>query len=269
MSVVTALAIHPIKGCAPIAVARARVTRRGLGDDRRYMLVGQDGRFLSQRDAPELGVVRVRIDGSVLVVDDALSLPRDHVEGPRREVSVWSHTGEAVEHEAGSAWFSRRLDRPCALVFQPDAVERPVNPARGRPGDHVSFADGYPLLLCTTASLDALERRAGVPLAMARFRPNVVTTAPAPFAEDRWARLALGAVPFRNVKPCDRCSVTTIDPETRVAGKEPLRTLATFRARDGAVWFGSNLVPDGEGEIAVGDVVTVLAEQPAWIEADG
>lgn len=265
MSVVTALAVHPIKGCAPVALARARVTRRGLRDDRRYMVVSPEGRFLSQRDVPELGAVRVRIEGAELVVDDDLALPRDQVDGPQREVSVWSHTGPAVEHEAGSAWFARRLGRPCSLVFQPDAIERPVNPARGRPGDHVSFADGYPLLLCTTASLDELVRRAGVPLAMARFRPNVVTTAPAPFAEDQWARLALGAVPFRNVKPCDRCSVTTLDPETRVAGKEPLRTLATFRARDGAVWFGANLVPDAEGDLAVGDAVSVLAEQPAWI----
>jgi len=265
--VIEGLFIHPIKGCAPIAVQLARVTLRGLEDDRRWMVVDEAGRFLSQRELPAMGAIAVQVSGSDLVVDGELELPRNLGDGPRREVAVWSHTGEALVHEAGSTWFSRRLGRPCSLVFMPDDVVRPVNPARGRPGDLVSFADGYPVLLATEASRAEVERRAGVPIAMARFRPNVVTSAPAPFDEDRWRALSLGAVSFRNVKPCERCVVTTLDPSTQAPGKEPLRTLATFRARDGAVWFGVNLIPDAEGELRVGDPVQVTEFQPPFVEA--
>jgi len=266
--VIEGLFIHPVKGCAPIAVRSARVTRRGLEDDRRWMVVDETGRFLSQRELPAMGAVAVRIAGAALIVDEDLALPRALADGPRRPVTVWSHTGEAIVHAEGSAWFSRRLGRPCSLVFMPDDVVRPVNPARGRPGDVVSFADGYPVLLATEASRAEVERRAGVPIAMARFRPNVVTSAPAPFDEDRWRALTLGAVSFRNVKPCERCVVTTLDPITQAAGKEPLRTLSTFRARDGAVWFGVNLIPDAEGELHVGDPVAVTEFQPPFVEPD-
>ncbi|HVJ20320.1 MAG TPA: MOSC domain-containing protein, partial [Polyangiaceae bacterium] len=133
-----------------------------------------------------------------------------------------------------------------------------VNPARARPGDVVGFADAYPFLVISEASLEELNRRLPQPVAMRRFRPNIVLSGAEPFAEDGFAHVRIGAVSFRGPKRCDRCVVTTVDPETGKAGQEPLRTLATFRKQDGKVWFGMNLIHDGPGEIAVGDDVVVL-----------
>nr|WP_281387136.1 MOSC domain-containing protein [Jiangella mangrovi] len=139
------------------------------------------------------------------------------------------------------------------------------------PADRVSFADAFPLLATTTGSLARLndwvveeallrgEEPPEAPLPMRRFRPSVVVDNAEPFAEDTWCKLRIGDVPFRAVKLCDRCVLTTIDPDTQTRGKEPLRTLARHRNWDGKVWFGMNLVPDGTGTIAVGDEVRVTA----------
>jgi uncharacterized protein len=176
----------------------------------------------------------------------------------RRDVQVWSSRVAALVHDAGSAWLSDALGRRCQLVYMPDDVERAVNPLRGRPGDVVSFADGYPFLLIGQGSLDDLNGRMSAPLPMIRFRPNLVVEGAAAFAEDGWPRVRIGAVTFRNVKPCDRCVMTTVDPETGNKGAEPLRTLATYRAWGGAVWFGVNLIAENTGTLRVGDAVEAL-----------
>jgi uncharacterized protein YcbX len=216
-------------------------------------------------------LVTTALDGERLRLEEhggeSLSLPLTLDEGARREVTVWSYRGPAIEHAAGGAWLSRVLGMECGLVFMPEDVERGVNPERGRPGDVVSFADGYPLLLTGEGSLDELNRRLEAPIEMRRFRPNLVVAGGAPFAEDTWRRLRAGGVAFRNAKPCDRCAIPTVDPSTGVTSREPLRTLARFRARDGAVWFGVNLIPDETGTIRVGDAVEVLQEQAPWIGA--
>jgi uncharacterized protein YcbX len=140
-----------------------------------------------------------------------------------------------------------------------EAIERPVSPRHGRPGDRVSFADGYPLLLTTDASLGALNDRLDRPVPMNRFRPNLVVDGETPFGEDGWALIRVGEVRLRVVKPCARCVVTTVDQETGEVGREPLRTLATFRRHeDGGVLFGQNVVHEGPGVLRVGDDVEVL-----------
>jgi uncharacterized protein YcbX len=166
----------------------------------------------------------------------------------------------------GAAWLGGVLGVACRLVYLADAEARAVNPEFGAPGDVVSFADGYPLLLCSAASLAALNAGLAVPVPMLRFRPNLVVEGAAAWAEYDWARVRIGGVVFRAVKPCDRCVVTTIDPETGLQPDpdEPLRTLKMFR-RDarGRVLFGQNLVPDGGGIVRVGDAVEVLTEAGA------
>ena len=139
---------------------------------------------------------------------------------------------------------------------------RPVNPAYGRPGDHVSFADGYPALLASEASLADLNSRLAAPVPMNRFRPNLVVDGTEAFAEDGWSRIRIGEVVFRVVKPCDRCVVTTIDQKTGKAGKEPLRTLSRYRKKDGKVYFAQNLIPDAPGTLRRGDPVEVLERKP-------
>jgi uncharacterized protein YcbX len=259
---VSALTLYPVKACGGISVPRARVVARGFELDRRYMIVDAEGDFVTQRDRHELALVTTSLasDGFELNAPKlpALGLPRAHEAGPRVRARVWEHEAVGALHAEGSAWFSEYLGAPHQLVYMPDEHERPVNPARARPGDLVGFADAYPFLVISEASLDELNRRLPQPITMRRFRPNIVLGGAEPFAEDGFARVRIGALDFRGPKRCDRCVVTTFDPETGVAGPEPLRTLASFRKQDGKVWFGMNLIHDGLGEIAVGDDVVLL-----------
>jgi uncharacterized protein len=261
MSRIVSLHVYPVKACGGIEVPRADVEARGLAGDRRWMIVDDAGHFLTQREHPELCMVRTAFAGDALTLTyqgRALEVPRASAVGERMRVTVWSSEVEAVEHTAARAFVSGVVGRAARLVYMPDDTRRAVTSARGLPGDIVSFADGYPLLLASTSSLADLEARAGVTLGMERFRPNVVVDHDVPFAEDSWRTLALGNVPFRAPKACDRCVVTTTDQATGERGKEPLRTLATFRKWDGQVWFAVNLAPDGTGPLAKGDPVTVL-----------
>lgn len=263
------IVVYPIKSCRGIEVARARVEKRGLAGDRRWMLADERGTFVSQREEPRLSLVDVAMEGETLRVTQreagTLELPRVHVAGERVAVEVWKRPIHARAHVEGSAWFSRWLGRPLRLVHLPDDEPSPLVSKRALPGEEVSFADGYPLLVGTIASLDALgdriEARGGARVLMQRFRPNLVVRGGTPWDEDAWWTLHVGTVGLRAPKPCERCVMTTIDPATARLGPEPLRTLASFRRRDNGVWFGVNLVPTSLGEIAVGDPVRIDERQ--------
>lgn len=260
--IVDALYIHPIKSCAGVAVARARVTPRGLEHDRRWMVTDEEGRFLSQRTLPAMQAIAVAVTAAGLEVTRAglppLALPLLWADGARVPFEVWGYHGVAVRHDEGSAWFSRALDRPAQLVCMPDDVERPVKPAYARPGDLVSFADGFPLLVVSRDSLADLNTRSNFRTDVRRFRPNVVVAGAPPWAEDGWRALRIGALTLRLPVGCARCTIPSIDPDTLEITREPLRTLAALRTRDHAVWFGVNAIPDAAGELAVGDPVQVV-----------
>lgn len=251
---VTSLWIYPIKSCRGVSVPAAVAGPRGFDGDRRWMIVDDAGRFLTQRELPRMTLVRCALGPADLEVTapelPPLAIPRVLGHGERIEVDIWSARCEALVHAAASEWFTRALGQPCRAVYMPEDVRRPVG--QGEPGDLVGFADGYPYLLATEASLAELNRRLPEPITMERFRPNIVVDGAAPFAEDGWQSVRVGALGFRIPKACDRCAVTTVDPDTGATGREPLRTLATFRRRDGAVWFAINLIADGGGEVRVG-----------------
>jgi uncharacterized protein YcbX len=259
---ISALYVYPVKSCRGIQVDRARVARRGFERDRRWMVVDDQGQFLTQRTLPALCRVATSLhpDGIELAIEGRAPylLPLEFDSGPHVPVSVWGHQGQAIRHADGSRWLTDAIGYGCSLVFMPEKHERAVNPERGRPGDIVSFADGYPFLLISEASLAELNSRLAVPLEMQRFRPNIVITGTSAFAEDEWSRLLLGEIGFRGVKRCDRCVVTTLNPLTGEGGKEPLTTLAKYRRSEGKVWFGMNLIHDSEGWLAVGDQATQL-----------
>jgi uncharacterized protein len=258
------LFVYPIKACGGIALEQTELVERGLAFDRRYMLVDKAGTFVSQREVPRLCLVATAFEGERLLVSTAgkqtleLSLrPLPDASRQRRPYRVWDDVGSAVEHAAGSRWFSELLDDEVGLLYMPDAERRPVNPKRARPNDIVSFADGYPLLLMSEESLSDLNGRLHAPVDMRRFRPNLVISGGEPYAEDGFARVQIGKLWFRGVKRCERCVVTTIDPETGELGKEPLRTLSHYRLEDGNVWLGMNLIHDGGGTLRLGDRVLV------------
>ena len=226
------------------------------------MIVDASGRFVTQRELSELALVDTALEGDRLQVrapgQPQLDLPVAYESGPSRTVEVWQDRAVGVVHALGSKWFSDYLEGPHELVYMPETHRRQVNPSRANLGDIVGFADGYPFLLISEASLADLNSRLEVPLVMERFRPNIVIRGVEPFAEDEFTRVRIGEISFRGVKRCERCVVTTIDPLTGERGREPLRTLSQYRLSEQKVWFGMNLIHDQAGVLRVGDAVTVV-----------
>jgi uncharacterized protein YcbX len=265
------IVVYPVKSCRGIALSAARIEKRGIAMDRRWMIVDAAGRFVTQREEPRLALIDVAVEGGALRLSSAnageVELPITTEDGPQLEVEIWSRRVRAVVHEPGGRWLSAYVGRPLQLVHLPASAASPSSSRLTQPGDEVSFADGYPLHVATEESLADLgarmEARGSARVPMVRFRPNVVVRGATAWDEDGWARIAIGEVALRAPKGCDRCVMTTIDPATARLGAEPLRTLASFRKRDNAVWFGVNLTPDAEGAIAVGDSVRVIARVSA------
>jgi MOSC domain-containing protein len=254
------LYIYPIKSAHGIALEQSEVDDFGLCHDRRWMVVDQSGEFLSQRSHPRLALVVPSIRGDQLQVDapgmPTLEIPLRPSDAVTTRVTVWDDTCSASWlGERPAQWFSQFLDCSCSLVHMPSDVLRPVDPSFAPAGTQVSFADGFPFLLISEASLADLNRRLAARLPMNRFRPNLVVSGGVPYQEDGWTTIEIGGLGFRVVKPCGRCLVTTTDQTTGERGKEPLRTLATYRKRGSEVMFGQNVVHDGPGRLRVGDPV--------------
>ena len=263
MPAVASITIYPVKSTAGLAVDSAAVEGRGLAHDRRFLVVDEDGDFLTARNNPRLLTVQAlpTADGLRLTAPGQAALEVAGEDAGPLEVGIWRSrvTAHRVS-DAADAWISEAVGRACRLVAMKDDGVRPADPRYAQPGDEVSFADAYPLLIISQGALDELNGRLAAPLAMARFRPNLVIADCPAHAEDGWRRIRVGAVEFELVKLCDRCVLTTIDPETqeRHPDQEPLRTLARYRKIDGKVMFGNNAIPRGTGEIRVGDPVVVV-----------
>lgn len=260
------LYIYPIKSLGGIEVSTSRVEKRGLQFDRRYMLVDPEGNFLTQRSFPRLAQLRTSINdfGFTIRPDDAdeiLEIPFEVKSGDQMRVQVWSDTLQGVlVSAAADHFFSTHLDRPCHLVYMPDEAERTVDINYSAPGDITSFSDGYPILLIGSASLYDLNARLEEKLSWDRFRPNVVVETQEPFAEDSWRELSSGSLHLKIAKPCARCVMTTINQQTAVAGKEPLRTLSSYRTVGNKVLFGMNVIPLTTGfEIRRGDQIDIVS----------
>ncbi len=261
MITVRSLHLYPVKSLGRgISLPRATAGDRGFLHDRRFLVVDEEGRFLTQRVLPRMALVTVALAGDALWLTTPgappLDVPLAPSGGPLREVTIWRDRVLALGlGPVPARWLSEVLGRPCELVHMPDASLRATDPAYG-PG-LVGFADAYPFLLASLDSRAELARR-GADVPMERFRPNVVVEGAAPFAEDGWKRLHIGTATFRVATRCVRCAITTVDPERGAfAGPEPLRTLAAFRAVEGGVVFGMNLVHEKTGEVSVGDEVLV------------
>lgn len=262
------ISLYPVKSLRGIELSETVVEARGLRFDRRWMLVDKAGRFLSQREHSSLVLVDVSFDpkspetmtwqapGMEPITFSCLPAENASVVS----VQIWRSTCDALDvGESPARWMQAYLGAFCRLVYMPDSTRRTVNPQYTAGEGVVSFADGYPCLLAGQASLDQLNERLGQTLSMRRFRPNFVVEGSTPHEEDGWKEIAMGAVPMKGVKPCDRCVVITIDPETAEASQEPLATLASYRKRDGKVWFGQNLIPLEEGVVRLGDTLVVQA----------
>ncbi|HEY3698770.1 MAG TPA: MOSC N-terminal beta barrel domain-containing protein [Spongiibacteraceae bacterium] len=261
---VSELAIYPVKSLGGIALQQMQFDRFGPVCDRRYIVVDNDARFVTQREYAQMSLVRLTLNG-YLIEFSAPSMSiftldtQRAVTDARKTVTVWRDRVTACDMgEEIAAWLSSYLGIAVRLFYMPDDSVRHVDPTYGNSGDRVSFADGFPVLLIGAASLREFNCTLPEPIGSERFRPNIVVAGAEPYAEDQWRRIRIGTLEFDVVKPCSRCVIPSIDPLT--GKKQPIvaQTLARLRRRGDAVYFGQNLVHRGIGTIAIGAPVTVL-----------
>ena len=258
------LYIYPVKSMAGIPLETSEVDAMGLKHDRRWMLVDRDGHFMTQRTHPHMVLIRPAILDDQLVLTNSKGESRE-VPGiesaeERIPVQVWKDRVRAHRlSSATDAWLSREIGEPCRLVYIADDEIRQCDLAYAKEGDRTGFSDGFPLLLISEGSLKELNNRLEEPVAMIRFRPNLVVAGCEAHDEDNWREIRIGGIGFRVVKPCSRCPIPTVNPQTgRKEGPEPLKTLMSYRRRDNKVWFGQNLVHEGRGLLRIGQRVDIL-----------
>jgi uncharacterized protein YcbX len=263
----SALYRYPLKSGKGEILQSIELDKLGLAGDRRWMLVDEaSGRFLTQRaeaKMSQLSAVWNASGGLTLSAPDqgSIEVPLPAADAELRGVTIWRDTLRVPDAGDQAARFvSDFLGKPTRLVQMPLERARTTQSGFGKDDDQVAFADGYPLLLIGEASRLALAETVGRPLEMLRFRPNLVIEGSAPYAEDNWKRIRIGDIEFRVVKPCARCIMTTVDPQTgeRSADREPFATLQKHRSTADGAMFGQNLVNDGNGRLEVGMPVEVL-----------
>ncbi|KAK6154797.1 hypothetical protein DH2020_009045 [Rehmannia glutinosa] len=292
VATVKSILVYPIKSCRGISLSQSPISSTGFRWDRQWLVVNPKGRAYTQRVEPKLALVQVELPNEAFSVDwqpnkhsylvirgpgmDVLKVPLSKSAEKVEGVSVWEWSGSAVDEGAAAAqWFSNYLGKPSRLVRFNDASEvRSVDPNYVR-GYKVMFSDGYPFLLLSQGSLNALNALLKEPLPANRFRPNILVDGCEPFSEDLWTEIKINKSTFQGVKLCSRCKVPTINQETAVGGSEPTETLMSFRSDrvlrlakknpQGKVYFGQNMVCNdsliiggNEKSIKVGDPVFVL-----------
>jgi uncharacterized protein YcbX len=265
----TGLFLYPVKSLGGYSVPAAEITPRGLRHDRRWLIVDERNRFMTQRQHPAMALLSAApaYNGFLLTHrqrPDLLPLFIPFEATPDRTLFVtiwndivwaWCGTPEA------DAWLQEALGCHCRLVYMSDMVRRDVEPALNPEGQLVSFADGYPFLIIGEAALADLNSRLKSPVPINRFRPNLVFGGGLAYDDDTWEDFQVGAVPFRAVRGCGRCVLTTIDQQTaeKSPDSEPLRTLATYRRAERGTLFGQNVTGPGTGRLHVGDALVVLS----------
>ncbi len=265
--------LYPIKSTAGMPQARARITQEGLAGDRRYMVVKPDGTFITARTHPQLQqVVATPVAGGLQLNYpgfEPLALQESDFSRVPQATGVWGDRFTALHTTPiADSWLSRVAGEPVALLWLGEESDR----FREKTGTRVSFADGYPLLLISQASLEDLNLRSDALHQMSQFRTNLVASGTRPFEEDSWVRIRIGEVEFQVAKPCSRCIMTTVEAGTDRfnALKEPLATLTRYRrGEDGEVYFGQNLIALNEGWIEAGSEIEVLERKRPAPYPDG
>jgi len=264
ISTVTNISVYPIKSSAGIHLSTSWVDDLGLSFDRRFVVSDNNGQFFTARTEPKLCLIQANLTTTGLVLTapnmPLLVINYSTFSSQYKAVTVWKDTieGQQCTNEH-NLWLSQYLGKPCQLLYFGEKSRRLVKDSNSS----VSFADGYPLLLISEASLTDLNQRSSTNdfLEMSRFRPNIVVDNCLPFAEDTWQHIRIGEIEFELSKPCSRCIFTTVDPLTgeKHAQQEPLKTLKSYRqVASGDVMFGQNLIPLNQGQIKRGDSVEII-----------
>lgn len=257
------LTVYPIKSTAPLHLSRCAVTSKGLAFDRQFVVCDTNGKFITARTLPLLLKVQASLILDSLIISapesEPLTLEYSSMESQYDSINVWKDQIDAVYcGEAAEQWFSSLLQQPCKLYFFGSQSHRPVAES---PEYQVAFADGYPLLIISQASLTDLNTRCKSTVVMDQMRPNLVIENTTAYAEDSWKKIRIGTVEFKIAKPCGRCILTTTNPETleRNPDREPFSVLKKYRkGSDGQAHFGQNLIALNQGIISQGDEVEIL-----------
>jgi len=263
---ISELAIYPVKSMRQIRLKKSSLQFGGLKYDRRWMVVDADGVMITQRQLARLCLIQPELVNPEMDCSLMLStagMPDISVGVPDAKttckVKVWND--ECTAYDAGDEianWLSQFLKVECRLVYFPDDEVRVVDQDYAQANDQTAFSDGFPVLLTTQASLDDLNSRMDESIPMARFRPNIVVSGCDAYAEDGWKQLKVADITLRIVKPCSRCIVPSIDIDTAERSKQPIKTLTSYRSRDHHIYFGQNVVADGDGLLETGMHLEVL-----------
>jgi uncharacterized protein YcbX len=267
---ISELYIYPVKSLGGISVQQAELTDRGFKYDRRWMLVDEHNQFLTQRSHAIMAMLQTAINNQGIEVyhkqetDERVIIPFETESNEYLKVQVWDDTCDAIAVNSQlDEWFSRMLKMTCRLVYMPEQSQRKVDPKYAiEEKDITSFSDGYPVLLIGQSSLNDLNNRLADSLPINRFRPNVVFTGGAPYEEDEIEKVEINGIIFYGVKLCSRCVLTTINQETMEKGKEPLKTLATYRMQNNKIYFGQNILYNKAGIIHIGDELIIKNKKP-------
>lgn len=259
---VSDLAIYPVKSLAQISLKTSAVEAFGLQSDRRWMVIDTNQYMITQRQQSRMCLIQVTLTSDGIQLS-APGMNQINLQQPdatvKRQVTVWRDNCTAYDAgDPAARWLGKFLNIDCRLVYFPDNTLRAVDPEYAQPDDKTAFSDGFPILLTSTPSLEDLNSKMEQPLSMQRFRPNIVISGCEPYAEDNWRRIKIGDITMRVVKPCSRCIIPSIDPQTGERGDEPTRVLVKYRKRDNKVYFGQNVIADTTGNITVGMPVEVL-----------
>ena len=274
MAVLSEIWIYPVKSLPGIRLPNAVIDQRGFQWDRHWMLVDTDGVFVTQRQKPQMALFSVQLEQDHLIASfpdkPDLQISLNQSTGQKLKVNVWQDSINAdLVSDKADQWFSDCLDEPVRLVKMPDEAQRQVDQEYAKADDQTGFSDGFPFLLLSQASIEDLNTRIHnsiqnhtkdktQQMTVKRFRPNLVIDDVDAYAEDKWRIVKIGDIHFRVVKPCSRCAITTVNPETAVKGAEPLLTLAKYRREGNKVFFGQNVIHDNEGVLKQGEPLMVL-----------
>ena len=255
--------IYPVKSLGGISLTSAKIEKRGLKYDRRFMLVDINGNFLTQRKHTHMALLKLKLNDAGFTVYhsnnlvEQIHIPFELDKGKKLNVVIWDDECEDVSADENlNDWFSRVMGFPCKLIYMLESTNRIVEPDYGVKNKIVSFADAYPYLIIGQSSLDELNNRLQVHLPMNRFRANFVFKGGSAYEEDGWDEFFIGGVKFKRIKPCARCIITTTDQETGERSEEPLAVLSTYRKVGNKVMFGQNLISLSAGTVKVGDKIT-------------
>lgn len=259
---ISSLHIYPIKSLGGITLTQCAAFYEGFKNDRRWMLVDQDGQFLTQRNHAQMALFNCRIEEDMLYIsykDEEQAITFTQQTQDVKDITVWDSNLKAhTVNDQLSEWFSDHLGMSATLVKMTKISERIKAFTKPPFKTKVSFADGYPYLILSRASMDHLNSKLDTPLNINRFRANIIVDTTKPHEEDSWNNITIGNADLKVIKPCARCVVTTIDQETATKGKEPLKTLADYRKSLKKIYFGANTMVLKEGIIKVGDIVHII-----------